>query len=72
MNFTPYITHARNDKEPFETYYMEPQYDARDFEGRVVEVTKTVKNCLGNLGTTIELIQMQLVMKFVHMKMVLT
>ena len=45
MNFTPYITHARNDKEPFETYYMEPQYDARDFEGRVVEVTKTVKNC---------------------------
>ena len=44
MNFTPYITHARNDKEPFETYYMEPQYDARDFEGRVVEVTKTVKN----------------------------
>ena len=44
MNFTPYITHARNDKEPFETYYMEPQYDNRDFEGRMVEVTKNVKN----------------------------
>ena len=43
-NFTPYITHARNDKDPFETYYMEPQYDARDFEGRMVEVTKNVKN----------------------------
>ena len=43
-NFTPYVTHARNDKEPFETYYMEPQYDARDFEGRMVEVQKNVKN----------------------------
>jgi len=43
-NFTPYITHARNDKDPFETYYMEPQYDARDFEGRMVEVQKNVKN----------------------------
>jgi hypothetical protein len=44
MNFTPYITHARNDKEPFETHYMEPQYDNRDFEGRMVEVQKNVKN----------------------------
>ena len=43
-NFTPYITHARNDKDPFETFYMEPQYDARDFEGRLVEVQKNVKN----------------------------
>jgi len=43
-NFTPYITHARNDKDPFETYYMEPQYDARDFEGRLEEVKKNVKN----------------------------
>ncbi len=43
-NFTPYITHARNDKDPFETHYLEPQYDNRDFEGRMVEVTKTVKN----------------------------
>ena len=44
MNFTPYITHAENDKDPFETFYMEPQYDARDFEGRLVEVQKNVKN----------------------------
>ena len=43
-NFTPYVTHARNDKDPFETYYMEPQYDNRDFEGRLVEVQKNVKN----------------------------
>ncbi len=43
-NFTPYITHARSDKDPFETFYMEPQYDNRDFEGRIVEVTKNVKN----------------------------
>ena len=43
-NFTPYITHATNDKDPFETFYMEPQYDNRDFEGRLVEVTKNVKN----------------------------
>ena len=28
----------RNDKDPFETFYMEPQYDNRDFEGRLVEV----------------------------------
>ena len=39
-NFTPYITHATNDKDPFETFYMEPQYDNRDFEGRMVEVQK--------------------------------
>jgi len=43
-NFTPYITHARNDKDPFETTYLEPQYDARDFEGRLEEVKKNVKN----------------------------
>ena len=43
-NFTPYITHARNDKDPFETMYFEPQYDNRDFDGRLVEVQKNVKN----------------------------
>ena len=43
-NFTPYITHARNNKDPFETFYLEPQYDARDFKGRKVEVQKNVKN----------------------------
>ena len=43
-NFTPYITYAKSDEDPFETHYMEPQYDARDFEGRIVEVTKNVKN----------------------------
>ena len=43
-NITPFITHARNEKDPFETHYMEPQYDSRDFTGRSVEVTRTVKN----------------------------
>ena len=34
-NFTPYITHAKEViKIPFETFYMEPQYDNRDFEGK--------------------------------------
>jgi len=43
-NITPFITHARSEKDPFETYYYEPQYDNRDFEGRMVEVQKNVKN----------------------------
>ena len=43
-NITPYVTHAQNDKDPFETHFLEPQYDARDFEGRMVEVQKNVKN----------------------------
>ena len=60
-NFTPYITHANNNKYPFETHYMEPQYDARDFEGRLVEVQKMSRTGLGNLGMIIELIQMQMV-----------
>ena len=43
-NITPFITHARNEKDPFETHYMEPQYDNRDFEGQMVETQKLVKN----------------------------
>jgi len=43
-NITPFITHARNEKDPFSTYYMEPQYDNRDFEGQMVETQKNVKN----------------------------
>ena len=43
-NITPFITHARNEKDPFETYYMEPQYDNRDFNGQLVETQKVVKN----------------------------
>ena len=43
-NITPFITHARNEKDPFETHYMEPQYDNRDFEGQMVEVQSIVKN----------------------------
>jgi hypothetical protein len=43
-NITPFITHARNEKDPFETHYYEPQYDNRDFEGQLVETQKVVKN----------------------------
>ena len=43
-NITPFLTHARNEKDPFETHYMEPQYDNRDFEGQLVETQKNVKN----------------------------
>ena len=43
-NITPFITHSRGYKDPYESHYFEPQYDGRDFEGRVVEVTRTVKN----------------------------
>ena len=44
MNFTPYVTHSISDKDPFEQRYFEPQYDNRDFEGRIVQVQKIVKN----------------------------
>ena len=40
-NFTPYITHATNDKDPVS---HGTSYDNRDFEGRLVEVQKNVKN----------------------------
>ncbi len=43
-NITPFITHARNEKDPFATHYMEPQYDNRDFKGQLVETQKNVKN----------------------------
>jgi hypothetical protein len=43
-NITPFITHARNEQDPFETHYMEPQYDNRDFNGQLVETQKVVKN----------------------------
>ena len=36
----PFITHARNERDPFETHYLEPQYDNRDFEGQLVETQK--------------------------------
>ena len=43
-NITPFITHARSQKDPFERYYYEPQYDNRDFNGQMVETQKVVKN----------------------------
>ena len=57
MNFTPYVTHSISDKDPFEQRYFEPQYDMSDFNGRTIQVTKTVKNFPWELGMMIELTQ---------------
>ena len=63
-NITPFITHSRGYKDPYESHYFEPQYDARDFEGRVVEVTRTVKNWThGSHGITIRHTLIVLAMK---------
>ena len=43
-NLTPYIQYADSWKEPWEDYYMEPQYDNRDRAGDVIEVERSVKN----------------------------
>ena len=43
-NITPFITHSRSYQDPFESYYLEPQYDGRDVKGRKVEIQQQVKN----------------------------
>ena len=44
FNATPYIQFSDSRKDPWEKFYNEPQYDARDFTGRTIEQTVTVKN----------------------------
>ena len=44
LNMTPYIQFADSRKDPWEDYYMEPQYDLRDLTGQITEVSTTVKN----------------------------
>jgi len=44
FNATPYIQFSDSRKDPWEEFYNEPQYDARDFTGRSIEQTVTVKN----------------------------
>ena len=44
LNLTPYIQFADSRKHPWEDYYLEPQYDLSDFEGRSTEVSTTVRN----------------------------
>ena len=44
FNATPYIQFSDSRKDPWEDFYNEPQYDARDFTGRTIEQTVTVKN----------------------------
>ena len=44
FNATPYIQYADSRKDPWEDFYLEPQYDMTDFTGKITEVTTTVKN----------------------------
>ena len=44
FNATPYIQFSDSRKDPWQKYYNEPQYDGRDFTGRIIEQTVTVKN----------------------------
>tara|TARA_R100000329_G_scaffold36570_1_gene34473 strand:+ start:354 stop:1358 length:1005 start_codon:yes stop_codon:yes gene_type:complete len=43
-NITPFVTHSRSYQDPFERYYLEPQYDGRDVKGQKVEIQQQVKN----------------------------
>ena len=44
FNATPYIQYSHSWKEPWEDYFLEPQYNASDFTGRTTTQTTTVKN----------------------------
>jgi hypothetical protein len=44
FNLTPYIQYADSRKDPWEDFYLEPQYDMNDFTGKMTEVVTTVKN----------------------------
>tara|TARA_B100000287_G_scaffold429171_1_gene481983 strand:+ start:631 stop:1425 length:795 start_codon:yes stop_codon:yes gene_type:complete len=44
LNFTPYVQFADSRKDPWEDFYMEPQYDMTDYTGRTTKQTVTVKN----------------------------
>jgi len=44
LNMTPYIQFADSRKDPWEDFYLEPQYNMNDFTGKITEVSTTVKN----------------------------
>ena len=44
FNATPYIQFSDSRKDPWEDFYLEPQYNMNDFTGKMTEVTTTVKN----------------------------
>jgi hypothetical protein len=44
LNMTPYIQFADSRKDPWEDFYLEPQYDMRDLTGNITEQVVTVKN----------------------------
>ena len=44
FNLTPYVQFADSRKDPWEDFYLEPQYDMTDFTGKITETITTVKN----------------------------
>ncbi len=44
FNATPYIQYSNSWKDPWESTYLEPQYNNNDFTGRTTTQTITVKN----------------------------
>ena len=44
FNLTPYVQFADSRKDPWEDFYLDPQYDMTDVSGKMSEVTTTVKN----------------------------
>ena len=44
FNLTPYVQFADSRKDPWEDFYLEPQYNMTDFTGKVTETITTVKN----------------------------
>ena len=44
FNATPYIQYSNSWKDPWESTYMQPQYNNTDFTGRTTTQTVTVKN----------------------------
>ena len=43
-NFTPYVQFSDSRKDPWEDFYLEPQYNMNDVSGKMTETTTTVKN----------------------------
>ena len=44
FNATPYIQFADSRKDPWEDFYMEPQFNMTDFSGKTTETITTVRN----------------------------
>ena len=71
FNATPYIQYSRSYKDPWEDYYLEPQYNNQDFTGRTTQQTEQLRTILGNLGTIIEFVLILMIHYMMSMKMVM-